>query len=96
MWQRVGVMYKDKERQKQVVKEAVRKHRQGITKGITEPQGITSLPVYHILDKLTDKKWRENLGYQCSHLRPNDKECTYLGGFPLDTVCDWFECTNGQ
>ena len=84
-------MYKDKTKQKEAVKKAVRKHRQGITpKGITE-QGIT---YPHIIDKLTDPWWREHLGIICSTFREDMKECTYLGGVPLTTVCDWLECTS--
>jgi len=88
-------MYKDKTKQKQAVKRAVAKHREGITssptsEGITSKQGIT---YPHIIDKLTDKRWRDNLTYVCSHFRQDMKEVTWLGGYNLSDVCDWRECT---
>ena len=99
-------MYKDKDKQREAAREAMRRLRvkgitggQGITsnptsEGITSVEGITSSPAYHILDKLTDPKWRENLTYLCSHLRQQDKEVTWLGEMNLSTVCDWLQCTS--
>ncbi len=101
-------MYKDKDKQREAARLAMRRHREGITEGITQAEGITSsptsegitgeegitsCPVYHILDKLTDSKWKENLTYLCSHLRQSDKEVTWLGDVSMVTVCDWLECT---
>jgi len=91
-------MYKDKTKQKEAVRKAVRKHRQGITpEGITtkrsNKQGVT---YPHIIDKLTDPAWRAHLESVCQGFarRQDLKECTYLGGVPLTIVCDWLECTS--
>ena len=97
-------MYKDKAKQRKANREAMRKKR-GITEGITKEQGITPSPTSegitqgitaqasHILDKLTDPRWRDNLSYLCEHMRQDEKEVTWLGGAPLPTICDWLECT---
>ena len=91
-------MYKDKNKEREASKERMRRYRQkGVTEGVTSEgvtQGVTSSPAYHILDKLTDPKWRENLIYLCSHLRQQDKEVTWLGEMNLSTVCDWLQCTS--
>ena len=91
-------MYKDKEKQREAIRKAVQKHRQGITtEGITSEgitgQGITGYP--DIIDKLTDPIWRAHLIKVCNAFqhRPQDMEVTWLGDTNLSTVCDWLECT---
>ena len=83
-------MYKDKEKQREATREAVRRHREkGITQGITCPD---------IIDKLTDPRWRTHLEKVCSSFKassnPSYSKDVWLGDTNLSTVCDWLECTN--
>ena len=102
-------MYKNKEKQREAVKKAVQKHRQGITigedvaqkvrvreivsKGITQ-QGIT---YPDIIDKLTDESWRPRLEKICHAFKvshhPDYSEMCWLGDNNLSVACDYLEAT---
>ena len=86
-------MYKDKEKQREATREAVRRHRE---KGITSALGITAYPA--IIDKLTDPRWRTHLEKVCSSFKassnPSYSKDVWLGNTNLSTVCDWLECTS--
>lgn len=84
-------MYKDKGKQREAVKKAVQRHREGITQGITSEEGIT---YPDILDKLTNPFWRDRLEKICLAFKssPYIKD-VWLGDTNLSTACDWLECT---
>ena len=74
--------YKDKERQKQAIKEAVNKHRQGITSGITNEgitgQGITT--IRPVIRTLSDPVKRDKLRKICQSLQDfRQLDNVYLG-----------------
>ena len=93
-------MYKDKEKQREAVKNAVDKHRKGITKGITE-EGITSqgITYYHpILDDLVDpvrRKKLEDIHEALSRHKLQSRIFYGLGenGLPMDVVGDLLDAT---
>ena len=87
--------YKSKAKQREAVRKAVHKHRQGITEGITSGEGIT---YPNIIDKLTDPIWRPRLekicnAFQSSH-HSSFAEMCWLGDTNLSLACDWLECTS--
>lgn len=67
-------MYKDKTKQREAVKKAVNKHR-GITKGITESEGITSVPA--IVTAITNPVTRKKLEAVCSSLKAYKGDVRY-------------------
>jgi len=86
-------MYKDKEKQKEAVKDAVAKHRRGITdKGITssKPQGITLLK----RPNGADYNPAETLpGGQLRYMGPfSDGQPRYMGPFSDGQVLDRLTC----
>jgi len=92
--------YKDADKQRKAVRDAVEKHR-GITKGITEEgitgQGITKYPA--IVYALTDPEKRKKLEKITQSLKIHKQaENVYygypnMGGVPFDVVGDLLEAT---
>ena len=82
-------MYKDKDKQREATREAVRRLREakkGITEGITPEQGITStvtsegitseegITYPDIIDKLTDPVWRGKLEKICQSFKTRNPQ----------------------
>ena len=96
-------MYKDKEKQKGVTRERVRRYRE--RKGVTPTLAgdmmaklSEELPSYpDILDKLTSPFWRPRLEKICNTFQhshhPDYINDAWLGDFNLSQVCELLECT---
>lgn len=93
-------MFKDKDKQRQAVKESMRRKRQGITKGITRAesprvsQGVTP----DIIDKLTSPYWRPRLERLCVAFSgsPYAKEVRVgVYGPSLEVVSELLDVTEG-
>ena len=88
-------MYKDKEQARLASKERMRKHRQGVTKGVTKPKGVTSgstLP-----EKLIDPVWRDRLTkihQSLSAFNVADRVRLGVSGPTFDTVGNLLEVTS--
>lgn len=98
-------MYKDREKQREVTKDRVRRYRDK-QKGVTELEGVTikfaaddicSVTYPDIIDKLTDPTWRGKLEKICHAFQassnPSYSKDVWLGDTNMSTVCDWLECT---
>jgi len=103
------VAYKDKEQQRKATREAVARHRKGITskgqgitlsgvKGITSHQGITPkvIPGLTLPEKLIDPAWRERLtkiSNSLSAFNVADRVRLGVSGPSFDVVGELLELT---
>ena len=74
-------LYKDKEKQKEADRERQRRYRQGVTKGVTEPQGVTRVePIKGVTS--VEGVTKERAGKLLMICNALDKTMTGLDGKP--------------
>ena len=90
--------YRDKEKQKKAIKEAVKKHREGITskvlqERVLQEEGITYPPIVHALIVPEKRRKLEKI-YRVLHERNQDKEVYYgVSRISFDLVGEMLEVT---